>query len=77
MNKQEKYLVFNVLKGLSKTNVYEVKNRLTGVPIATIRWYGPWRKYTLQPLSDTIWHTGCLREVADFIDGLMGARKKD
>ena len=77
MNKPEKYLVFNVLKELPKTHVYEVKNRLTGVPIATIRWYGPWRKYTLQPLSDTIWNTGCLKEVADFIDELMRGRKVD
>lgn len=77
MKKPENYLVFNLLKELPKTSVYEIKNRLTGVPIATIRWHGPWRKYTLQPLSDTIWHAGCLREVAGFIDELMRGRNED
>lgn len=41
MKKPENYLVFNLLKELPKTSVYEVKNRLTGVHIATIRWHGP------------------------------------
>lgn len=69
------YLDFKFIGELPKTKVYEVVNKLNGTALGEIRWYGPWRKYTLQPYSDTVWHTGCLNEVHRFIEKLMAERK--
>ena len=36
--------------------------------LGRIQWYGPWRQYVLEPLASAIFHAGCLRDVAAFLD---------
>ncbi len=68
------YLEFYIVKDTGKTQVYSVDSKRSGARLAVIKWYGPWRQYTLWPERDTIWNSACLRDVNNFIAQLMGAR---
>lgn len=49
-----------------KTKVWAVLTN--GMPLGYIQWYAHWRRYTLFPVSGTLWDAGCLREVAKFCE---------
>lgn len=51
-----------------KTKQWLVESNGTGTILAAIRWFGPWRKYTVQFSSQTVFDQACLREIADFIE---------
>ena len=36
--------------------------------LGEVRWYGPWRKYTFYPRSETVFEQDCLRDIAAFIE---------
>ena len=38
--------------------------------LGRIEWYAPWRQYCFHPGISTVWNTGCLDDVQDFIKGL-------
>ncbi len=38
-----------------------------GTMIGAVRWWGPWRQYTFQPEPSTVFHDGCLRDIASFM----------
>lgn len=45
-----------------KTKIYRVCT-----PTATlgfIKWYAPWRRYTFDPMNNTVYEPTCLRELA-------------
>ncbi len=52
-----------------KTEVWRVLGE-DGVPIGQVKWYGPWRQYTFHPASDTVFHRGCLEDIAAFLKDL-------
>ncbi len=70
-----KYLDFVLVHDTGKTQVYSVDSRSQHARLATIRWYGAWRQYVLEPESETVWNTTCLMDIVEFIDELMAARK--
>ena len=76
---KKKYIKFEVIQEKAKTKVYAVTNINTGLLLGTIHWYGAWRQYVLAPSCslDTIWNTGCLQDVIDFINELMKVRKNN
>ena len=73
--KTTKYLKFEQLHSEGKTKRIAVLSRRHGDMLAGIRWYGPWRQYTVEPAPYTVWNKECLREVAEFLEGLMAERK--
>lgn len=46
-------------------------------PMAFIKWYAPWRKYCFYPAPDTetVWSSGCLADIQDFLDKLNEKKK--
>jgi len=74
--KNVKFLKFELTKDTGKTKVFLVKNIMSGCPLAYVRWYPAWRRYTLIPHPNTIWDINCMKEVIEFIEGLMEERKK-
>lgn len=70
-----KHISFVLTETKPKTDVYRVISNSGGEYLATIKWHGPWRQYVVQPESDTIWNRDCLRDVIEFIQGLMDARR--
>ncbi len=71
-----KYLTFRLVNDTGKTQVFHVNSRNGGYRLATIKWYGAWRQYTLMPEPDTVWNKTCLLDTIAFIDALMEARKE-
>ena len=70
-----KYLDFLLLSDSGKTRTYTIRSRSRGDVLAIVKWYGAWRQYTMEPLYHTVWNKDCLREVAEFLDGLMEQRR--
>lgn len=58
------------------TNIWEVRSVHTGVDVGQIKWYAPWRRYTLWPSPAVIFDSLCLREIAEFLDVQMDLRKQ-
>jgi hypothetical protein len=59
-----------------KTKTFNVENKENGFILGQIKWYGGFRKYGFYTHHrDCIFEPTCLRDIADFIDGLMKERK--
>ena len=71
-----KYLDFILMSDTGKTRTYSIRSRTHGDVLAIVKWYGAWRQYTMEPLDSTVWNKDCLRDVADFLDGLMQERRQ-
>ena len=70
----ENFLNFCLVHKGDKTSVYSVDSKRDGSRLAVVKWYGPWRQYTLWPEPQTVWNPSCLQDVTDFIDNLMKQR---
>lgn len=58
-----------------KTKIVTVSN-VVGLLIGSIRWYGPWRKYTFQPGStDMVFDHLCLRDIADYCEKMTNQHR--
>ena len=71
---ESKYMFTTPYRKLDKTWVYLVSSK-KGVELGRVQWWGPWRQYTFQPHTDTIFSPGCLNDISVFIKMLMDERK--
>ena len=55
----------------AKTSHWFCVNRRSGVVLAEIKWYGPWRQYCVFPFHSTVYSAGCLADTQDFLGQLM------
>ncbi len=60
-----------------KTKVWGVWNKSWDEMIGMIAWDSAWKQYCLEPLDETVWSKGCLRDVADVIEKRMAERKEE
>lgn len=64
--------------GMRKTCVWEVFNHDNGARLGTVKWHGAWRCYVFRPeittTTFTVFHDGCLREIADFLTSVRKRR---
>lgn len=67
------FLTFKEVPAPGKTKIFEVVN---GQVLGKIKWWAAWRRYTFQPLANTVWDVNCLIEINNFITRLMEDRKK-
>lgn len=72
-----KWLSFNIQprQDGKKTDIYQVSNRLTGVIVGEIKWYGGFRKYVFAPTNDFIFDASCMTDIGQFLEALMLERK--
>jgi hypothetical protein len=70
-----KYLRFVEIPSGGITRIWQVENVTHGSYLGCIRWYGGWRQYVFLPIEENTFSAGCLREIADFIECQMQARK--
>lgn len=71
------YLEFKLYKELPKTKVFNVINKKSENLLGRIGWYPQWRQYVFIPAFQTIYSSGCLKDIKDFIDNLMIERKNN
>jgi len=64
-----KYIHFELKYQLGKTQVWSVVNKSSGITLADIRWYGPWRQYVFTPVEGigSFYNTGCLKSIEEFM----------
>ena len=58
-----------------KTETWEITSKGHDT-LGFIKWYAPWRCYSFFPCSSTIFNSTCIKDILDFINKLMEARKK-
>lgn len=76
MSKKAEWIRFLVEEVKGKTLVWRVETKSPVVILGLIKWYPPWRKYSFQPLANTVFEEDCLRDIADFIVEETEAHKK-
>jgi len=72
-----KYLRFVLIGDTGKTQVYNVISVTQGSILGRLLWWGSWRQYVFEPAPYTVWNKDCLRELAEYLNGLMQARRQD
>lgn len=70
------YLDGKSLKGKTDTiGVFPKSNLKAGSKsLGIIKWYSPWRQYVFYPAESTLFSSGCLQEISNFISALMAER---
>jgi hypothetical protein len=58
-----------------RTPIIEVSGKRTGYMLGEIRWFAPWRCFTLHPMRNTVWNRVCLEDVNRVIDKLNAERQ--
>ncbi len=64
---------------IRKTLRYIVKSthadqEFENATLGYIYWYSPWRRYIYHPHPATLYDVACLKEIIEFIEGLMSDR---
>ncbi len=70
-----KYISIIPIEVFPKTSVYSVNSISSYNRIGIIKWYAPWRRYCYFPEKDTVYSSGCLDDINDFIQQLMKEHK--
>ncbi len=60
-----------------KTKVWDVINRVHGVYIGIIKWYGAWRQYCFFTQGGIILSAGCMPDIEGFVKEQMDERKNN
>ena len=74
--KISKYLEFSLIEQKPKTKIVGVWAKKNGGRLGLIKWYGPWRQYAFYPEDETLFNTGCLKEIQAHIKKMMEGRRK-
>lgn len=57
-----------------KTGVWNCLNTKSLDLLGQVKWYSGWRRYCFYPSPNTVYSSGCLNDIVNFIDSLMAAR---
>lgn len=69
---KKSFIEFTVVsRGKHKTGTWRVSNRKNGDDLGLIAWYPAWRQYCFLPTLGTVFSSGCLDEIMDFINNAM------
>jgi hypothetical protein len=53
-----------------RTGNYSCQNRSSSQELGKVMWHGPWRQYCYFPTVQAVYSAGCLRDMAEFLEGL-------
>lgn len=67
---ESKHLKFVEAEPAPKTRRVHVVNKHDDFQLGNIGWAGRWRKYAFYPLPDMMFEQDCLRDIADYIEGM-------
>jgi len=68
VKKESMWISFHLIFDTGKTKIWEVMSKEQESILGVIKWYGPWRRYSFFPQSDTRFEKTCLWDIADFCD---------
>jgi len=77
MKTQYQYIHFDKKFNLAKTTIWACVNNNGGYELGEVKWSPGWRQYCYFPLhpNKSVYSSGCLKDIADFIEQLMAERK--
>jgi hypothetical protein len=58
-----------------KTERWSIRTKSDEEFLGEIRWFAHWRQYAFFPAPDCVFEQTCMREISDFIEEIMRARK--
>lgn len=59
-----------------ETKVWVVKSAQGDRTLGQVRWHAPWRRYTFQPLGNTVFDAECLAKIASWCGSETVAQKE-
>ena len=59
-----------------KTQHWDCRNIKANFTLGYVCWHCAWRQYCFFPCADTVFSTGCLNDINDFISQLMAQRRE-
>jgi len=59
-----------------KTKTWRVENKNSGDWLGGISWHGAWRQYVYYPNGQTLYSSGCMEDISDFIKHEMQLRRE-
>lgn len=59
-----------------ETKVWVVKSAQGDRTLGQVRWHAPWRRYTFQPLGNTVFDWECLQHIGVFLVKETNAQKQ-
>lgn len=59
-----------------KTEVWRVTSMSSGDLLGGVCWYGPWRQYVFEPEDATVFNSGCLADIRDFLVEMNTAHRE-
>ena len=71
-----KWICFVLIKEGEKTNVWYVVTSEGHKTLGEIKWFSRWRKYAFFPMAETVYENDCLKDIAEFIEIQMRARRR-
>ena len=71
-----KYISFTERDPKPKTKVFTVESKNFCCLLGVVKWHTPWRRYCFFVEDGTFFDADCLRDIQDFINGLMLERRK-
>lgn len=74
---KKKYIDFEFVSHKTKTSVYKVKNLTSNLIIGYVYWYPQWRQYCFFPEPHTVYSSGCLNDIIEFIKTEMLIRRSN
>lgn len=78
MKTKFKYIHFVKVECLTRTTgVWLCLNTKSDVVLGQVKWYSGWRRYCFYPAPETVYSSGCLVDITNFIDAQMAARTGD
>ena len=74
-----KYLEFREIgkSASGKTKIIHVLSNGSDVALGQIKWFAPWRKYTLHTYEDNVFDGACLLEIVNELDRLNREHKEE
>ena len=70
MKTEYKYLKFVQLESSGKTSKWNCYNLHYGEVLGQVKWNSQWRQYCYFPTMQAMYSSGCLNDIADFIEQL-------
>lgn len=75
-SEMKKFIFFRKFKHINKkTFEIDVETR-DGEILGEIKWHGAWWKYVFHPEKNCLFDSSCLKDIIEYINQLMEARKQ-
>jgi len=77
MKTEFEYLKFKKVQDKPKTSVWHIFNKKSDFILGHVAWYPSWRQYCALFAAETVFSSGCLDDISEFVTELNSQHKKN